>query len=1346
MPLPDPCAGWPAFNANLQGWGAQLLQALAPVAITTWHDAEPQRRRFVGQPAVANNLNVAGSANADVGVALNPTGNVLGNPPNLGAQLRWIRRGGAPGVAGLNIRGEIGMDRQLAPPPTVATQVLAFELLTDPGAGQPDQVSLGVEVTVRPSKTTIELNLSASGAPGPLRVRVGLVSGTPVAAAATNTAQGASGNRQTGFLDDGGTPSVFGAPGIGGLGVELLASTSAGGAIATLSQLRVQIDLPVAGASGATAGPVISVLGGDGFDLAARLISSDPATGEIDATVTLAGLPAQLKAELATDQPDRVGLAWSTGSGQQPRSARLPMLEAAATITPASGAQVRVLARLTDLPPGLDATVDTTGSFELRGVSGSAESPIGTIRAELLSGAQAAPALSDFIWLDLPGGAAAAELRDLQRIEVAWPAGAPITAALGFAARHPLSGFITAAGIRGNATIADLPRAITVTADVANAAVAWEADEPIYTLSADVTLVTTDPATGDGTGIIRVAGELDDVPAKLEVEVAADRLALAFDPAAPSAVAATVQLAEPDGWLPGEPPPALPAFDRTVEASAEGLPAELELRADPGFAALMTGAKLRWRASGEVAVVVAQLDGFALGPLTSVRARGGQLAPVFEVEYSLDPLVIDVDVAGGDRIGVLHVLAADRPVVAAGAAPRRIDADIDLRNGFDVAVTLRGLKHAHAALPLAGGPNLIDASLRLGVPGAFPGGFTAQGPQLRGWVRTDELDLHADAGTLPDDLALTVDLDTFAVDARLPVTDLDVDVTGLVALLGEVFDIDADLRTPAVPDRVQVIPERAGAGELTKIAYTASAPIDDLLLELEATPAPLFGFQHARATLELPAAITVDLATPALDIPDGIKGMVRVRANRDVPLPTTARRGQVLRVITVDPAALPTPTTTLDPAALTLGSFGVVEAAVGKIEAFAGFTTVGRSGPAGGLSPLRGPRLLLTGAGDDQRIFASIQRRIGPNRLLRLVQAQLGIVRPAQIDLLTTPGAMGEIGVRFPGPLRPVGTATTLGSFTARLEPPYRGVPGGPPVGERDPAFVVGGVTTAGIGAVSATIAAVPAHVEVALTNLGPFGTVATPLTITNPFDGTTLGIPAGWGGMRVDLIFDGILALRSLSATLYSLDWQRSQRWQRITAGRIDVRPSGRDASGVTPSDRAITLHQFGLDPTVANGGAGGLGLALAVPSNAPINLSAVIFSSEFPRTAAAPSAPSGFSETAQVDLGNLSGFLGLRVDPIPIINKPLIPTERDATNAPPSEWRIVAATGGPPVFLGNTDLVPESVLAQIGLGIAASIVGGIVGGPWGAVAGVGLVVFEAQYFTALQPPVLGPLPSATT
>lgn len=1329
MPLPNPFSGWPTFQFSLPDWGGLLLQPLAPVALTTSTAADPTRQRFVGTLGAAANLDAALPAGSDVGVLVSGTGNVLASPPTLGAEIRWNSRNAAPGLAGLAVRGELGLEQTvLASPGTAARPVLFFELLPEAGAGQAQSIALGVQATQRATSTTLVLLSSAVASPGPVRMRVGVATGVATALPAKNVAAGGV-TTSAAFLDDGGTPSLADGPSESVAAVELTIADPAGGAVNLTGQLRVEVVLPTDPA----VGPTVTVSGADGLDLDVGLILRD-ATGALTAQVGAPNLPPLLEVGV-TPGAASTAISWSTGTAAAPRSVRQPELSAQLQLTPATGDAVELVAALTDLPAGLDIEVSET-AVAVHGTDGAAPSPVGAIVGTLVSGVQVPPALTDFVWIDVLAASAALHVQHLHGLEVGWGDGVPVTAEVGFTERHPLSGFLTAAGLRASATLDLLPREVSVSIDTATGAVAWAASEPIDEVVVDATIVTTDEVTGDGTGIVRVAGEIEGIPASLGVTIAADDIHLTCAPAAPERVAATIEFAPPDGWTPGAAPPPLPAFDRHVTAEVSGLPTELQLHATPEFAALTSSpAQLDWQAAGDVEYAVVALDGFALGPITHLRARVGELPPRLSVDLDLDALTFDVRAPGQGRIGALHVQAGDEPVdIGAGAAPRRLDADVDLRGGH-VAVdgTIRGLARAQVrALPIGDDASQLDAELRFGAPGAFPGGFTASGPQLRGRLRTDELEATADARSFPDVLSADVDLAALTFDLRLPLLDLDVDATGTIELLGTSYSVDADLRAPAVPNRLEVSVTRdETTGDLTEIDYEAASRFEDLLLEVEAIPAPILGMQHARAILDLPPTMHLDLESPRLDAVGGIDAFVRARSTTDVPLPTTSRTGQILRVVTVPEAPAQD--------SLSLGQFGFVEAACAKVRAFEGFRTQGSAGPAGGLRALRGPRLRFARPGEAERVFASIQRRLGTNRLLRLAQANLGFLRPRQVDLLLTPGSMGEVGVDFGTPLRTTG-ATTLGDFVVRLEHPYVGTPGGPPVGERDPAFVVANQQLAGIGSLRGTIAAVPAHLEVALTTLGPFGTAATPLTVSG--SGQSIGIPAGWGGTRVDLRLNGNLAVRDISATLYGLDWRREQRWQRITAGRVDLQPTGR-TDGITSSLRTVTLHQFGLEPSVGNGGDTGTGIALSVPSNCRANVAAVISSAAFPRpaTATAPSPPAGpFGSPVQVDLGRLSGFLGVRIGP-GLVDQ--LPTVADAV-AGLGEWRIVAATPIGAAFLGNTAIVPLSLIEHLGIAVAAVLIGELFLGPVGWWLGLGVGILEVKYFTALEAPVLAARPDA--
>lgn len=925
--LPNLLAGLPGLTFDLPSWGGLLLQPLAPLALTTFHDGDEDRRRFVGTLGAPANLDAATPAGADVGVLVEGTGNVLAQPPSLGAEIHWNRRSAAPGTSGLVVRGEFGLAQPVLPPHAGVLPVLCFELLQAPGAGQAQAVSLGVQAVQRPSGTTLTLLSSIVDAPGPVRMRVGVVTGEAAGEPATNVALGGA-TSPTAFLDDSGARSLFDADGHGVAALELVLSHPSGGTVSVPGQLRVELVLP----TDATADPRVVITGAPGLQLEVGVILRDD-TRRIRAGATVPSLPERLAVE-ASRTPAETTVAWSTGTAAAPRSVRLPELSVSLAVAPTVGPPLAVDATITDLPPGIDVT----------------------------------------------------------------------------------------------------------------------AEEGV------VTLQSSDGAVGSQIGGV------------------------------------------------------------------------------------------------------------------SARAAG--------------------------------------------------------------------------TLALDGTATAFDATL--------------------------------DAADLP---------------------------------------AQATIRTT-----------RSAAGVLSLIDYVASTALPAVEVDAQLTPAPVLGMQHVRAALDLPRALTVDLRLASVDAPDGLAAFVRARARTDVPLPTTRRDAQIVRGITV-PAAP-------SPQAVALGPFGFLEAACAKVQAIRR-VELRAVGPRGGVRPLRGPRITLAGAGVEERVVATLQRRTGPRALQRLARAELRFARPERIDLLLTPGAAGEVGVRLPGPLRPVGDAPTLGAFAVRLEPAYD---------ERDPASTVAGLVTAGVGGINGTIVAVPAHLEVAISAFGAETAQPTPITIRDPRSTATLSVPAGFSGHRIDAFLDGNLAVRNINATLYGLDWQREQRWQRIRAGRLDVQPTGR-VDGRTPSTHRLTVHQFGVTPAPANGGDDATGIALTIPPSCPLNASAVITSAAFPRSAALPTTPSGptaaFGAPVQIDLGRLTGFLGVRVGPSALEQLPDVARVVGAD----SEWRIVAATPLGPAFLANTGVVALSLIEHLGLSVACLLVGGMLvlptlGTSW--IAGFAAAVLTTEYFTARKPPELAPLPTA--
>lgn len=1299
MPFGNPFTGWPAITLALQAWATQLLSSVAPIAMTTASDADPAPKRFVGPALLVNNLDTTPPAGSEVGVQLTGSGTLTGAEPHIEAQCKWIRRGNAPGVLGLGVRGELGLEHPLAPPPTGGDQpVLFFELVGQPGQGQPAQVVLTAELRSRAGGTAISLDLRLEDAPSPAQVRIGIAIGTPTSHSAKNVAPTGPQQRNTGFLDDADADA---------LGALRITVRDHGGA-ATLNPAGIpRIELFIPGQAGAA--PEITVTQADGLDVELDLELRDDQAA-VDAGVALRGLPA--RAALAIGTGDDVAIGWSAGTIAAPRSVRLPELAADVAHVPAAGDPVTLTATVADLPPGLDVAV-RDDLVSIRGDDGAgAPSPVGAAQVALLTGAQVGPALPDAVWVDVPAGSLAADIRSLQVAELAWPAGAPATARLEFAARRPLTVLLTAPELRARATIDALPHAIDVTADGAAPSLTWQASEPMSRVEADVTAIlgAADPATAE---VLHVLGEIAAFPAAITLTGAPDRVDLDFGGAPPDEITAAVDLAPATGWAAGEPPPAAPAYDRHVAAELHGIPASLGARVAPGPDALLTAATVTWSAAGPFGYVVAELDGFVLGPVAHLRARVAELPPALDLTYDVAALEFDLDVAGGDRIGAIHVLASDLPVQPGAARPRRLDAQIDLSGGaLDVDAVVRGLEGGRAALPTGAAPGRVEAEVRLGDPGAFPGGFTPSGPEGRVVAVLDGLRISARVDTLPDTLAAVADLEAIDIHVDGRLAGVHVDADGQLDLLGAMTDIEFDVDVDALPDEFDVAVRMAADGTLASAAYTASEAIDDLDVELWATPPPLLGFQHVRAILDVPEALSLTMNPVEFSAPDGLAGLVRARANREIELPRTRRRGLVARLITTaDPP---------DPDSLPMAFYGALDSFVAR---FSNLARVALTGT--------GARVELTDPGDPQSIFASIQRRLAPNRLHRMAMARLAVERPASIDVLADLTAM-TFGYRLPGPLRPAGGAI-LGDVRSEIEFAYS---------ERDPTFAVPNLTVAGTGGIFTEITTLPAHLEATVT---PRAGAA---TITNRLNGSTLAIPAGWTGTRIDLALDGLVAVRNIAATLYGLDWRGQQRWQRISAGRVDLMPDDRDGTGVSPGDHLVTVHQFGLDPSPANGGREGMGVALEVPPACRLNAGALISTAAFPRpqSPGAATAATEFSSPTQADLGRWSGFLGARVDPLPpLSDDPIIPTIRDRTTDPPGEWRIVVSTPLGPAFIGNTDMVPLSLLGSIGLTAAAALLGGFLWGPGGFVAGIAVGVLRAEFYTALEPPVTDALPAGS-
>lgn len=1298
MPFGNPFSGWPAITLALEDWAAQVLSSVAPIALTTAYDGDPVPKRFVGPALLVNNIDTTPPAGSEVGVQLTGNGTLTGAEPHVEAQCKWIRRGDAPGVLGLGVRAELGLEHPLAPPPTGGDQpVLFFELVGQPGQAQPAQIVLTAELRARAGGTAISLDLRLEDAPSPAQVRLGIAIGTPTSHSAKNLAPTGPQQRNTGFLDDADATA---------LGALRMTVRDHGGA-AMLNPAGIpRIELFLPGQPGAA--PEITVTEAAGLDLELDLELRD-AQATVNAGVALRGLPE--RAGLSIGTGDDVAVGWSGGTTAAPRSARLPELAATVAYAPAAGDPVTLTASLTDVPPGLDVAVGDD-LVSVRGDDGGAESPIGTAQVALLTGGQVGPALPDAVWVDVPAASLAADIRGLQAAELAWPAGAPATGHLAFAARRPLTVLVTAPELRARATIDALPHTIDVTADSAAPALDWQASEPITRLEGEVTAIlgADDPPTAE---VLHVIAAIDAIPAAMTLTGAADRVDLDFGGTPPDLVTATIDLGPATGWTAGEPPPAAPAYDRHVTAELHGIPATLGAQVAPGPDALLTGATVTWSAAAPFGYLVAELAGFALGPVSHLRARVADLAPEFALTYDLDALEFELDVPGGERIGAIHVLAADLPVQPGGAQPRRLDAQVDLSGGgLDVDAVVRGLAGGRAALPTAAAPGRIEAELRLGAPGGFPGGFTPSGPEGRVVAELDGLRISARVQRLPDALAATADLEAIDVHLEGRLEGVHVDADGQLDLFGAMTDLEFDLDVDALPDALDVGVRMAADGTLRSVDYAASAPIDDLDVELWATPPPLLGFQHVRGVLDVPAALGLTMDPIALTAPDGVGGLIRARANREIELPRTQRQGLVARLITTtDPP---------DPDSLPMAFYGALDSFVARLAHLARFALTDT-----------GARVEFTGAGDPQPIFASIQRRLGPNRLDRLAMARLAVERPASIDVLADTAAM-TFGYRLPGPLRPA-SGTILGDIRSDIEFPYS---------ERDPTFAVPNLTLAGTGGIFTEIATLPAHLEATVT---PRTGAA---TITNRLNGSTLAIPAGWTGTRIDLALDGLVAARNLAATLYGLDWRGQQRWQRISAGRVDLMPSDRDVTGISPADHLVTVHQIGLDPSPANGGQEGLGVALEVPSACRLNASAVISTSAFPRpqSPGAANAATEFGSPTQADLGRWSGFLAARVDPLPpLSNDPLLPVIRDRTTDPPGEWRIVASTPLGPAFIGNTDAVTLSLLASIGITAAAALLGGFLWGPGGFLGGIAIGVLRAEFYTALQVPVFDPLPAGS-
>lgn len=1297
MPLGNPFSGWPSIELLLQDWAGQLLSGVAPIALATASDDDPAPKRFVGPAVLVNNLDTTPPAGSEVGVQLTGGGSLTGSQPNVEARIVWTRRGAAPGILGLGVRGEVGLEHPLAPPPTGSDQpVLFFELVGQPGQAQPEQVGLTAELRARNGGMAIALDWRLVNAPSPAQVRIGIAIGTPTSHSAKNLQPGTSGQRNTGFLADADAHT---------LGALLLTARDHGGAAMLTTSVIPRIEVFLPGQPGAA--PEITITEAAGLDLDIDLELRD-AQASVDAGVGLTGLPARAALTIGGADGD-VAIGWSAGTTAAPRSVRLPELTADIAYAPAAGDPVTLSATVTDLPPGLDVAIESE-ALEIHGDDGAGgASPIGAVQATLLTGVQVPPVLPDAVWVDVPAGSLAVDVRAVSLVQAGWPAGAAITAQLNLAERRPLTILVTAAALRARATVAALPLSTLVSFDPAAPSLSWQASEPIERVEADVTTVTgaDDPATAE---VLHVLAEIVTLPAAIILDGAPNQIELDFAGSPPGEITAAIDLGPATGWVAGEPPPAAPAFDRHVEIELHGIPATLGAQIAPGLDALLTGATLGWRAASPFGYVIAELHGFPLGPISHLRARVADLPGTVDLTYDIAAMEFDLAVGGGDRIGAIHVLASDLGVQPGAAQPRRLDAQVDVSGGgFDVDAVVRGLADGVAALPTDAQPGRISAQIRLDDPGGFPGGFTPSGPEGRVVAQLDGMHVSARVDDLPADLAVDADLDAIDLHLEGRLGGVHVDADGQLDLLGTLTDIEFDVDVEELPDELDVEIQMAADGSLTSVAYAASAAIDDLDVELWATPPPLLGFQHIRAILDVPAAIDVGTAPISFSAPDGLAGLVRARANREIELPRTSRGGLVARLITTtDPP---------DPASLPMAFYGALDSFVARFSNFAGFALTDT-----------GAQVRFTDATDPQRIFASIQRRLGPNRLRRLAMARLNVLRPETIDVLVDLAAM-TFGYRLDAPLRPA-SGEVLGDVRTLIEFPYS---------ERDPTFAVPGLTVAGTGGLFTQITTLPAHLEATITpRTGPGN-------ITNSLNGSTLPIPAGWTGTRIVLDVDGLLAIRGLAATLYALDWRGQQRWQRISAGRVDLRPTDRDANGVSPADHRIVVHQIGLDPSPGNGGREGLGVALEVPSACRLNASALISTAAFPRpqSPGAANAATEFGSPTQADLGRWSGFLGARLDPLPvIIDDPVVPTIRDRTDDPPGQWRVAASTPIGTAFVGNTDAVPLSVLESLALIAAAGLIGGVLWGPGGFVGGIAIGVLRAEFYTVLELPVQNQLP----
>lgn len=291
MPFGNPFTDWPTIDLLLEDWAARLLSSVVPVAMTTANDDDPVPKRFVGPALFVNNLDTLPPAGSEVGTHLSVGGVLTGPEPNVDASFTWTRRGDAPGVLGLGVRAEVGLEHPLAPPPTGSAQpILVFELVGQPGQAQPEQIELTTELRARDGGMAIRLDLRLLNAPSPAQVRLGIAIGTPTAHSAKNLQPGSTGQRTTGFLADEDADQL----------AALLITASDHGGASMLSPSgipRIEIFLP--GQAGAA--PEITVTQADGLDLDLDLELRDAQTS-VDAGVGLRGVPEHVGLTIGADR------------------------------------------------------------------------------------------------------------------------------------------------------------------------------------------------------------------------------------------------------------------------------------------------------------------------------------------------------------------------------------------------------------------------------------------------------------------------------------------------------------------------------------------------------------------------------------------------------------------------------------------------------------------------------------------------------------------------------------------------------------------------------------------------------------------------------------------------------------------------------------------------------------------------------------------------------------------------------------------------------------------------------------------------------------------------------------